>query len=170
MSAHGVVYWVERAAYPLTDLETPDRQVPAYLAAALQNVYLCRAHTCPPVRHEGEFWHWYLTPYGLTLMRLLTRASARGFAYRETFLEPDPQTVPQLVLLADLNQAVAERLSGPVDWDALLRRSVFLQERRIAIDTDMFARDIRQLIVSLESGVYDLAGNYTYRTPRQLGW
>lgn len=142
--------------------------VPACVAAALKDVRLLPEHTEPPVQHTGEFWHWKLTPYGLDLMRTLTRASAGGFAYQETFLEPEQSAIPQLVLLDRLNSAIHMQLADPnseTDWAALLEDQPFLRERGIEIDPTLLANEIERLTQRILQNAYAETGSRHYHHP-----
>ncbi|MBZ0301685.1 MAG: hypothetical protein K8J31_18200, partial [Anaerolineae bacterium] len=107
------------------------------------------------------FWYWRLTPYGLAWMRLLVRCSIGGFSYFETFLEPDPGAIPQLVLLAELNAALTAEFSGhrdPIDWAAILDRSPYLHAQHASIDPAAFGQAIETLKVRIQTGCFEMSG------------
>lgn len=128
----------------------------------LKNVHLCREHTTPPIQQSGEFWYWKLTAYGLDLMHVLTRASMGGFSYCETFMEPEPDSIPQLVLLHQLNAVIHCCLSNVAfspDWTTLLNCSQYLREKGITLDDTVFQREINCLIWRVHQGRYCRNGN-----------
>lgn len=158
----------------VTDTSDPDAatswQVPGVVVAMLHNVYLCREKTTPPVEHRGDFWFWKLTAYGLTLMLALVRASSDGFSYAETFVEPEPETIPQLVLLTQINDLIHSQLTNTalhLDWEAILDDSPYLQHKDVTIDTPTFQREVDYLMVQIRQGRYDLSGNRTYPCPNR---
>jgi hypothetical protein len=131
----------------------------------LHNVYLCREKTTPPVQHRGDFWYWKLTAYGLALMRALVRASAAGFSYTETFMEPEAESIPQLVLLGQVNAVVRAQLANAAaltDWASILDHSPYLHERAVQIDTALFQREIDRLIGRILQDSYDPSGSRHY--------
>ncbi len=143
---------------------------PHVVTAMLQNVYLFREKTAPPVEHRGDFWYWKLTPYGLDLMRALVRASAAGFSYFETFMEPDSDKVPQLILLNYLNALICLRLTHPSpqpNWSVNFNCSPYLRDQGIVIDTNAFQTELDRLIARIRRGRYDPAGNRVYPTAHQ---
>lgn len=166
MDTYGLLEPVSIHDHRVVCAET-DPQVPCVVTAMLQNVYLYREKTTPPVEHRGDFWYWKLTPYGLDLMRVLVRASAAGFPYAETFMEPDPEAVPQLALLGRLNVLISAHLTHTVplpDWAASLDHSAYLRDQKVVIDATVFQRELDGLIAQIRRGCYDLAGNRVYPT------
>jgi hypothetical protein len=143
--------------------------VPRYVAAALKNVHLIVEKTTPPVQHAGEFWYWRLTPYGRDLMRMLVHASASGFAYAETFVQPEDSEIPQLTLLANLNhgiQAQMEHPAAPFAWTAVFEHSDFLQAQGVQIDLTVFQPELGRMIEQIRQDFYDAAGWRIYQHPR----
>ncbi len=140
-------------------------QMPRCVMAMLQGVYLIREKTSPPVEHSGDFWYWKLTPYGLTLMQALVRASDGGFSYAETFMQPDPDAIPQLVLLNQINSALCVACKEPdarPDWAAILTYSPYLCARGVIMDVARFQHEIDTVIARLREGYYDRSGNRAY--------
>lgn len=143
-------------------------QVPAHVTAMLQNVHLIRSRTAPPVEHSGDFWYWMLTPFGLTLMRILVRASRDGFSYAETFMQPDTSEIPQLVLLDTIAAAMQDQLTDSLcepDWVHILDSSPFLNEQHILVDPTAFHRQMDRLMIQVTQAGYDVAGNRIYTRP-----
>lgn len=143
-------------------------QVPAYVAAMLQNVHLIRSRTAPPVEHSGDFWYWMLTPFGLTIMRILVRASLDAFSYAETFMQPDRSEIPQLVLLETITTAMQDQLTDSIlqpDWVRILVSSQFLHEQHVLIDPAAFHRQMDHLTVQVKLACYDMAGYRIYTPP-----
>lgn len=140
-------------------------EMPRCVMAMLHSVYLIREKTSPPVEHGGDFWYWKLTPYGLTLMRALVRASYGGFSYAETFMQADLDAIPQLVLLHQINSAlrVACKVDGAhPDWAAILTYNPYLNKRGVMVDVARFQHEIDLVIARLREGYYDLSGNRAY--------
>jgi hypothetical protein len=145
-------------------------EAPRFVTAMLQNVYLYREKTTPPVEHRGDFWYWKLTPYGLALMHALVRASVDRFSYFETFTEPDLDAIPQLVFLGKVNAVIEAWLTNTSDLPdctTILNRSQYLHEKRIVVDPATFQREIHRLIEQIRQGCYDAAGDRVYRCLRK---
>lgn len=146
-----------------------DWQVPRFVEAMLQNVHLYREKTTPPLEHRGDFWYWKLTAYGLALMRVLVRASENGFSYSVVFWEDEPDVVPQLAFLGQLNAAIHAQLTDErvrPDWAAVLAGSPYLRDVAAIIDTALFRRRIDHMTTQIRLGRYDPSGSRVY-VPRQ---
>ena len=144
---------------------------PRFVTAMLQNVYLLREKTAPPVEHGGDFWYWKLTAYGLDLMRALVRASDAGFSYAETFMEPNPDTIPQLVLIGQVNAIIQSQIGNTgtqPEWAAILDHNPYLHDRRVIVDSTIFQREIDRLVGQIRQGHYDLSGSRTYFPPQRV--
>lgn len=148
-----------------------NRYAPQVVTAMLQNVYLRREKTAPPVEHGGDFWFWKLTAYGLALMRALVRASGTGFSYAETFMEPDLDAIPQLVLMDQINTTIQSQITHiatSTDWATILDHSPFLYEKRIVVDPMIFQHEVDRLVEQVRQGHYDLSGSRQYYPALQV--
>lgn len=147
-------------------------QIPRFVTVMLQNVCLCDEKTTPPIEYTGDFWYWKLTSYGLDLMRALVRASVDGFSYFETFMEPELEVIPQLVLLDQLNAVIHSRLTDPynlLDWGTIFEHSQYLRDKSVTVNTGVFECEVDCLIARIRQGRYDPSGNSIYRSPRNAG-
>ncbi|MBZ0295679.1 MAG: hypothetical protein K8L99_24185 [Anaerolineae bacterium] len=141
--------------------------IPNFVTAVLKNVHLHVEHTAPPVQYDGEFWYWRLTSYGFDLMRLLVQAAVEGFPYRETFTEPAQSEIPQLVLLAAINNVFHTMQTNPTyntPWDELVDHDSYLQEQGIILDMECFQKQLSALFNRLTDD-YEPSGNKILHHP-----
>ena len=136
-----------------------------YVAPMLRNVHLSYDEKSHVLRQEGDFWYWKLTYYGLDLMRLLVWTANNPFSYAETFEEAELEYIPQLMLLAQLNNKIDIQLTHDISepqWDAILDDSLYLHDKDIVIDLELFQFAIEELVKRIHQGRYSYTGNRTY--------
>lgn len=140
------------------------RQALPYVAAMLRNVHLSYDDKSHVLKQEGDFWYWKLTYYGLDLMRLLVWTANNAFSYAETFEEPELENIPQLMLLAQLNNKIDLQLTHPSEprWGAILDDSPYLHDKDVVIDLELFQFGIEDLIERIQQSSYSYSGNKVY--------
>lgn len=136
-----------------------------YVAPMLRNVHLSYDDKSHVLKQEGDFWYWKLTYYGLDLMRLLVWTANKPFSYAETFEEAELENIPQLMLLAQLNNNIDIQLTHDISepqWGAILDDSLYLHDKDIMIDLELFQFGIEDFVKRIQQGRYSYSGNRVY--------
>lgn len=152
--------------------DSGSEETPQLLRLMLQNVYLNPEKTCPPLEQSGEFWYWLLSYYALELMRALLRSSSAAFSYPVTFMETEPEMIPQIVLLRQLNLGIHNQLKGKdcrETWTSILNSSPYLRVKAVSIDAVVFQDEIGKLVQRVQQGVFEQSGDRRiYASVREL--
>ncbi len=133
---------------------------PPYVQVLLKEVRLVVELPAPPVSYVGEFWCRRLTDYGHDIMRALVLASRPGFAYPETFADPEDADVPVLALLAAADAQVRALWCAAARPDAAALNAVpYLRARCVTVDADRLAALLSPVLTALAHGAYDANGH-----------
>jgi hypothetical protein len=80
-------------------------------------------------------------------------------------MEPEPEAIPQLVLLTQINDQIRSQLTNTAShpgWAAIFNDSLYLQHKEVTVDTATFQGEIDHLIVQIKQELYHLSGNRVY--------